>query len=174
MCCARRSAETCSCASATQLRLRTAAHEAATSSALLRRMLPEGVISRLLTGQQMIAESMESITVLFSDVVSFTSLASQVPTTELDSSMLPTKLSSRFDALCDKYGCYKVETIGDAVHGGVRQRQCAQPRRAHALSPGRDARGVALHPPAARQRAHPGGLRAPGAAHARVAGRRRT
>ena len=96
----------------TQLHLRTAAHEAATSSALLRRMLPEGVISRLLTGQQMIAESMESITVLFSDVVSFTSLASQVPTTELI--VMLNELFSRFDALCDKYGCYKVETIGDA------------------------------------------------------------
>ena len=90
----------------TQLRLRTAAHEAATSSALLRRMLPEGVISRLLTGQQMIAESIESITVLFSDVVSFTSLASQVPTTELI--VMLNELFSRFDALCDKYGCYKV------------------------------------------------------------------
>jgi class 3 adenylate cyclase/signal transduction histidine kinase len=96
----------------TQLRLRTAAHEAATSGELLRRMLPEGVISRLMSGQQMIAESMENITVLFSDVVSFTSLASQVPTTELI--IMLNELFSRFDALCDKYGCYKVETIGDA------------------------------------------------------------
>ena len=93
----------------TQLRLRTAAHEAATSSALLRRMLPEGVISRLISGQQMIAESMENITVLFSDVVSFTSLASQVPTTELI--VMLNELFSRFDALCDKYGCYKVRLL---------------------------------------------------------------
>ena len=43
---------------------------------------------------------------LFSDVVSFTSLASQVPTTELI--VMLNELFSRFDALCDKYGCYKV------------------------------------------------------------------
>ena len=108
----------------TQLRLRTAAHEASTSSALLRRMLPEGVISRLLTGQQMIAESMENITVLFSDVVSFTSLASQVPTTELI--VMLNELFSRFDALCDKYGCYKgVLRHGVAAMGGITTAVCA-------------------------------------------------
>jgi len=92
----------------TQLRLRAAAQEAAASSALLRRMLPEGVISRLMSGQQMIAESMENITVLFSDVVSFTTLASRVPTTALI--VMLNELFSLFDALCDKWGCYKVES----------------------------------------------------------------
>jgi class 3 adenylate cyclase len=96
----------------TQLRLRSTLHEARTSMALLRRMLPDGVISRLKDGQSLIAESMDSVTVLFSDVVSFTSLASEVPTTDLI--MMLNELFSAFDVLCDKHKCYKVETIGDA------------------------------------------------------------
>jgi class 3 adenylate cyclase/signal transduction histidine kinase len=96
----------------TQLRLRSTLHEARTSMALLRRMLPDGVISRLKDGQSLIAESMDSVTVLFSDVVSFTSLASEVPTTDLI--IMLNELFSAFDVLCDKHHCYKVETIGDA------------------------------------------------------------
>jgi CheY-like chemotaxis protein len=89
-----------------QLRLRNTAHEARTSMALLRRMLPDGVISRLKEGQSLIAESMDAVTILFSDVVSFTSLASEVPTTDLV--IMLNELFSAFDALCDKHQCYKV------------------------------------------------------------------
>jgi signal transduction histidine kinase len=95
-----------------QLRLRNTAHEARTSMALLRRMLPDGVISRLKEGQSLIAESMDAVTILFSDVVSFTSLASEVPTTDLV--IMLNELFSAFDALCDKHQCYKVRA-GDAT-----------------------------------------------------------
>jgi class 3 adenylate cyclase len=91
---------------ATQLRLRQVSSEATSSLALLRRMLPDGVISRLKDGQTLIAESMDSVTVLFSDVVSFTSLASQLPTTDLI--MMLNDLFSAFDALCDKHKLFKV------------------------------------------------------------------
>jgi len=84
----------------------------ARDSKLLGEILPAPVIQRLHSGQRRIADELEEVTVLFSDIVGFTSLASSVPTADVIS-MLDTLFSS-FDRLTDSHGVYKVETIGDA------------------------------------------------------------
>ncbi|EGD78971.1 L3i88 isoform d [Salpingoeca rosetta] len=80
--------------------------------ALLSSILPENVANALASGQVPPAETYENVTVLFSDIVGFTSISSEVPSLEV-MDMLH-ELFLKFDDLADKHGCYKVETIGDA------------------------------------------------------------
>uniref|UniRef100_A0A061QZE9 Guanylate cyclase soluble subunit beta n=1 Tax=Tetraselmis sp. GSL018 TaxID=582737 RepID=A0A061QZE9_9CHLO len=84
----------------------------ARDSQLLKEILPASVIHRLHSGEKRIADRLEQVTVLFSDIVGFTDLASSVATTAVVE-MLDT-LFSWFDKLTDMHGVYKVETIGDA------------------------------------------------------------
>lgn len=96
----------------TLLALRSAQEDAQSSQALLSKMLPQGVITRLKDGQSLIAQSLDNVTILFSDIVSFTTLAAELATTDLI--LMINELFSAFDALVDTHGCQKVETIGDA------------------------------------------------------------
>ncbi|KAG2486489.1 hypothetical protein HYH03_014792 [Edaphochlamys debaryana] len=80
---------------------------------LLHAMLPRKVIRRLQRGEQTVVEEfLEPVTILFSDIVSYTEVASQL--TPLQVVRLLNELYTCFDALCDVHGVYKVETIGDA------------------------------------------------------------
>ncbi|GLC63945.1 hypothetical protein PLESTF_000101600 [Pleodorina starrii] len=80
---------------------------------LLRAMLPRKVIRQLQSGAQSIAEHFGSVTVLFSDIVGYTSVASQL--TPFQVVTLLNELFSVFDELTARNGVYKVETIGDAL-----------------------------------------------------------
>jgi class 3 adenylate cyclase len=75
-------------------------------------MLPETVINRLKNGEHLIYDEHKEVSIIFTDIVSFTSLSASHPTQDvirmLDS------LFTEFDKLTEKYGIYKVETIGDA------------------------------------------------------------
>jgi len=86
--------------------------EAVATSALLARILPSSVIQRLKDGVSPIADSHDSTTILFSDIVSFTSVAAILDTRDVV--LLLNEMFTLFDALVDKHGIYKVETIGDA------------------------------------------------------------
>ncbi|GIL74056.1 hypothetical protein Vretifemale_3970 [Volvox reticuliferus] len=80
---------------------------------LLRAMLPRKVIQQLQKGQQTVVEEYhDPVTILFTDIVSYTEVASQL--TPLQVVKLLNDLYTEFDALTDKHGVYKVETIGDA------------------------------------------------------------
>lgn len=79
---------------------------------LLTRMLPARIISKLRSGCTLIAERHEQVTVLFSDIMSFTQLSAAMPTEQVV--LLLNDMFTRFDDLCDKHGVYKVETVGDA------------------------------------------------------------
>jgi class 3 adenylate cyclase/Tfp pilus assembly protein PilF len=87
-------------------------HEQATSDRLLLNVLPESIAERMKAGETTIADHFESVTVLFADLVGFTSLASRMNPVQvveiLDS------LFSTFDALAQLHGVEKIKTIGDA------------------------------------------------------------
>jgi len=82
---------------------------------LLGRMMPEDVISQLMSGEESAAQEFESVTVFFSDIANYTSLAGK--TSAKDMLMNLNRLWIEYDTIAKKWGVYKVETIGDAYLG---------------------------------------------------------
>jgi PAS domain S-box-containing protein len=82
---------------------------------LLLNMLPQEIADRLKDNPHHLADHHANATVLFADIVGFTSLASKL--TPLEVVELLNDLFSRFDDLVDKYKVNKVKTIGDCYMG---------------------------------------------------------
>lgn len=82
------------------------------SEKLLLNILPASVADRLKGGEIEIADSYDQVTILFSDVVGFTKLASRMPASELVHHL--NLLFSEFDRLAIDSGIEKIKTIGDA------------------------------------------------------------
>ncbi|KAG2490146.1 hypothetical protein HYH03_011450 [Edaphochlamys debaryana] len=80
---------------------------------LLRAMLPPKVIKQLQSGVTTIAQEYGNVTILFSDIVGYTTVASQLSPFQVVT--LLNELFTVFDELTQKNGVYKVETIGDAI-----------------------------------------------------------
>ncbi|KJH44106.1 putative phage head-tail adaptor [Dictyocaulus viviparus] len=81
------------------------------SDVLLYRMLPRQVAEKLKLGKSVEPETFDSVTVFFSDVVSFTTIAAKgSPLQVVD---LLNDLYTTFDSIIDEHDVYKVETIGD-------------------------------------------------------------
>ena len=79
---------------------------------LIRRMLPVPVAERLRAGEDIIADHLPAATVVFCDIVGFTSWAQNAhPIAVVDTLRA---LFSRLDALTRKHGLEKIKTIGDA------------------------------------------------------------
>jgi len=89
------------------------------SDRLLLNILPAAVVENLKKGEGSAAERFESATVLFADIVDFTSLAARISPIDLVNFL--NKIFSRFDELTEKHGLEKIKTIGDAymVAGGL-------------------------------------------------------
>jgi adenylate cyclase len=84
----------------------------ARSSALVDTMLPASVADRLISGtEQRIADRVESLSVLFADLVGFTRAAHTLPPEEVIDYL--DDLVRTFDELCAKHGIEKIKTIGD-------------------------------------------------------------
>uniref|UniRef100_A0A1I7U8C7 Guanylate cyclase n=1 Tax=Caenorhabditis tropicalis TaxID=1561998 RepID=A0A1I7U8C7_9PELO len=81
------------------------------SDVLLHRMLPKSIAEKLKSGQAIEPETFEQVTIFFSDVVQFTTLASKC--TPLQVVALLNELYTTFDSIIEKHDVYKVETIGD-------------------------------------------------------------
>ncbi|KAK3102962.1 hypothetical protein FSP39_015315 [Pinctada imbricata] len=86
---------------------------------LLYQMLPPKVAIELKNGRSVEAEKFDQVTILFSDIVTFTNIAAA--STPMDIVSMLNALYQRFDKKTNEHGVYKVETIGDAymVVGGV-------------------------------------------------------
>ncbi|MEG5171724.1 adenylate/guanylate cyclase domain-containing protein [Microcoleus sp. B3-D7] len=97
------------------------------SDRLLLNVLPQPIADRLKQDQSIIADTFAEVTVLFADIVGFTTISSQISPPELVS--LLNDIFSTFDRLAEKHGLEKIKTIGDAymVVGGL-----PMPRRDHA------------------------------------------
>ena len=89
------------------------------ADALLDNVLPGSISSRLLAGERTIADEYPAVTVLFADIVGFTSLTGRLPADEVVGML--GRLFARFDELVADRGLEKIKTIGDAymVAGGL-------------------------------------------------------
>lgn len=98
------------------------------SERLLLNILPSAIADQLKqapslleksNGEALIAEQFNEATILFADIVSFTSLASRMSPKELVNML--NQIFSTFDQLAEQHGLEKIKTIGDAymVVGGL-------------------------------------------------------
>lgn len=95
---------------------------------LLRNVLPEAIAQQLKQSlgqlqeshsRALIAESFDEVTILFADIVNFTTLSANINATDLVG--LLNRVFMVFDELCELHGLEKIKTIGDAymVVGGL-------------------------------------------------------
>ena len=89
------------------------------SERLLLNVLPPSVAARLKESDKTIADGFADVTVMFADIVNFTSMAATMSPGQIFAML--NKLFSAFDALAEKHGLEKIKTIGDAymVAGGL-------------------------------------------------------
>ena len=79
---------------------------------LLHNVLPEEIADKLGNKPGVIAEEFENVTILFSDIVGFTSLSRSMAPDQVVA--LLNRIFSRFDDLAGRHGMEKIKTIGDA------------------------------------------------------------
>jgi adenylate cyclase len=82
------------------------------SEALIANVMPQSIAARLKSGrEQRIADRIEMLTVIFSDLTGFTAAAHELSPEEVVDFL--DGLVCSLDALCDRYGVEKIKTIGD-------------------------------------------------------------
>ncbi|MBT5220277.1 MAG: response regulator [Woeseia sp.] len=79
---------------------------------LLLQVLPKDIVRRIGNGETLIADSFENATVLFSDLVRFTSISSHMSPQEVVESL--NRIFLEFDNIAIRLNVEKVKTIGDA------------------------------------------------------------
>jgi adenylate cyclase len=86
---------------------------------LMLNILPRAIAERLKRGEQHISGAYPDVSILFSDLIGFTEMSSQISATELV--RLLNDLFTRFDKRAEALGLEKIKTIGDAymVAGGL-------------------------------------------------------
>jgi class 3 adenylate cyclase len=82
------------------------------TESLLKNMLPEPIVARLKEHRGAVADRHDEATVMFADIVGFTTMSSEIAPEALVQFL--NELFSRLDALTTKHGLEKIKTIGDA------------------------------------------------------------
>jgi guanylate cyclase len=86
-------------------------HERHKSDQLLLNILPEEISQVLKSGQRVIADSFDNVSVLFADIVNFTPMSA--PLTPAEVVEMLNEIFSHFDTLAEKHEIEKIKTIGD-------------------------------------------------------------
>ncbi|MBD1919627.1 PAS domain S-box protein [Microcoleus sp. FACHB-831] len=94
-------------------------HQQEQTERLLLNILPLPIADRLKQNETTIADDFASVTVMFADLVGFTSLSARTSPTEMVEIL--NVIFSEFDQLAEQHGLEKIKTIGDAymVVGGL-------------------------------------------------------
>jgi len=87
-------------------------HLKARSDALIAAVMPSSIAERLKSGEDRIADRIETLSVMFADLVGFTESVHHLPPEEVVDFL--DRLVRVFDALSEKYGVEKIKTIGDS------------------------------------------------------------
>jgi class 3 adenylate cyclase/HAMP domain-containing protein len=86
--------------------------EKATSERLLLNVLPMPIADRLKGGETLIVDRFDAVSVMFADIVGFTSMSSKTSPEKLVTML--NSLFRSFDDLAERHGIEKIKTIGDA------------------------------------------------------------
>ena len=96
---------------------------------LLLNILPKPIAKRLQEGESRIADRFDNVSVLFADIVGFTSLATRISPEQLIDTL--NCIFSKFDRLTEHYQLEKIKTLGDGymVASGlpIPSNDCADP-----------------------------------------------
>ena len=86
---------------------------------LLHNVLPTSIAARKLAGESTISDNFSEASVLFADVVGFTSLSARLESRQVVSML--NELFSKFDRIVARHGLEKIKTIGDCymAAGGI-------------------------------------------------------
>jgi adenylate cyclase len=109
--------------------------EKARSETLLLNILPQSIVDRMRNGEMVIADSVSEATILFCDLVGFTTLSAELTAGRTIEFL--SKIFSAFDRLASDHGVEKIKTIGDAymVAAGIPDAQSDHADRIAALAP---------------------------------------
>jgi class 3 adenylate cyclase len=79
---------------------------------VLQSVLPLHIADRLMNGETHIADRISDVTILFADIVGFTTLAAETEPEQLIT--LLEELFRAFDSVCANHNCERIKTIGDS------------------------------------------------------------
>jgi adenylate cyclase len=87
-------------------------HQHERSEALIAAVMPPSIAERLKSGDERIADRIDTLSVLFADLVGFTEAAHHLPPEEVVDFL--DRLVRGFDELSERHGVEKIKTIGDS------------------------------------------------------------
>ena len=121
------------------------------SEALIATVMPAPIAARLKASEERIADRIETLSVLFADLVSFTPAAHDLPPEEIVGFL--DSLVRAFDTLAEQHGVEKIKTVGDSYMAAAGFDGAAAQRRGRDRPLRAGDAGSERAPAAARRRA---------------------